>query len=221
MEAQHTLEWYRKRLGKITGSEVGTLMKKGKSEAFSDTAKSYLYQLSAERSMNPAIVEDDQLFEEYLYQVNISSKAMRWGNEQESKAREIYNKITRLRMVETGFCEHPTIPNFGSSPDGFHYDKQKGTLEIKCPDQCKYMRYRHLIKDNASLLSVAPKYFYQCMSHIMCTGTEWNDFVVFNPFQLPSIHIVRIYPDENVFAKMEECIQIANDHIDHICSLKQ
>lgn len=26
MEAQHSLEWYRKRLGKVTGSRVGDLM---------------------------------------------------------------------------------------------------------------------------------------------------------------------------------------------------
>lgn len=28
MEEQHSLEWFRKRLGKITGSMVGVLMKK-------------------------------------------------------------------------------------------------------------------------------------------------------------------------------------------------
>lgn len=66
MEAQHTLEWYRKRLGKITGSRVGDLMKtsRKKDEMFGDTAKSYIYQLAAERDMNPAIVEDDELFED-------------------------------------------------------------------------------------------------------------------------------------------------------------
>ncbi len=50
MEAQHSLEWYRKRLGKVTGSRVGDLMKPGKKkeDLFGDTAKSYIYQLAAE-----------------------------------------------------------------------------------------------------------------------------------------------------------------------------
>lgn len=87
-----TLEWYRKRLGCITGSQVGLLMKSGrnKSELFGETAKSYIYSVAAERDMNPIIVSDDELFEEYLKQVDISSKSMRWGNEQEENARELY-----------------------------------------------------------------------------------------------------------------------------------
>lgn len=33
MEAQHTLEWYRDRLGKITGSRAGDLMKSGRNKS--------------------------------------------------------------------------------------------------------------------------------------------------------------------------------------------
>lgn len=44
MEAQHTIEWYRKRLGCITGSECGVLMKSGRNGCFSDAAKTYIYQ---------------------------------------------------------------------------------------------------------------------------------------------------------------------------------
>lgn len=43
MEAQHTIEWYRKRLGCITGSECGVLMKSGRNDRFSDAAKTYIY----------------------------------------------------------------------------------------------------------------------------------------------------------------------------------
>lgn len=39
MEAQHTIEWYRKRLGCITGSECGVLMKSGRNDRFSDPPK--------------------------------------------------------------------------------------------------------------------------------------------------------------------------------------
>lgn len=61
---QRSLAWFRQRLGYITGSKVGDLMKSGrrKEEAFGETAKSYLYQVAAERCINKAIVADDEYF---------------------------------------------------------------------------------------------------------------------------------------------------------------
>ena len=140
MEEQHSLEWYRKRLGNFTGSRVGDLMKSSRKagEMFGDTAKSYIYQVAAERNMNPSVVEDDELFQMYLHQVDIGSKAMRWGNEQEGNARSLYEKITGRRIVETGSCAHPSIPHFASSPDGYYYDEdthEKGCIEIKYQSQ--------------------------------------------------------------------------------------
>lgn len=76
MEVQHSIEWFRKRLGIFTGSQIGLLMKKGRSDYFSDTAKTYIYQVAAERSMNPAIINDDVLFEKYLNQTCVNTKAM-------------------------------------------------------------------------------------------------------------------------------------------------
>lgn len=47
MEIQHSIEWFRKRLGNFTGSQIGLLMKKGRSDYFSDTAKTYIYQVAS------------------------------------------------------------------------------------------------------------------------------------------------------------------------------
>lgn len=221
MEDQHSLEWYRKRLGCITGSQVGLLMKSGrsKSDMFGETAKSYIYSVAAERDMNPVIINDDELFEEYLKQVDVSSKAMRWGNEQEENARILYEKITGRHIVEVGSCKHPTIENFASSPDGFFYDEntgEKGCLEIKCPNQSTFMRYMDEVKDNGSLLTTKPEYFFQCQAHMMATDSHWVDFVVYCPFQQHPIHIVRITPDYSCFAELEKRINAANDIINQI-----
>ena len=226
MEAQHTLEWYRDRLGKITGSRAGDLMKSGrnKSELFGDTAKSYIYLVAGEREMNPIIVNDDELFEEYLRQVDISSRSMRWGNEQEENARSLYEKITGRRIVEVGSCKHPTIENFASSPDGFFYEEntgEKGVLEIKCPSQAVFMRYKDEVKDNATLLAAKSDYFYQCQSHIMVLNAQWCDFIVYCPYQMHPIHIVRILPDYTVFAELERRINAANDIINQIIDIEQ
>ena len=69
--AQHTIAWFRARHGNITGSNVGLLMKSGRTDIFSETGKSYIYQIASERAMNPAIVNDDSQFAEYLKQTEV------------------------------------------------------------------------------------------------------------------------------------------------------
>lgn len=218
-EEQHSLEWFRARIGNITGSQVGLLMKAGRKDYFSETAKSYIYQVAAERSMNPAILSDDELFNEYLQQVDVTSKAMRWGTEQEENARELYEQLTGRHTAEVGSCRHPDIPHFASSPDGFFIDEatgEKGCLEIKCPNQATFMKYRAEVSGNDTLLAVKYEYFYQCMAHIMCTGAAWCDFIAYCPFQRSPIHIVRITPDEAVIKEMAERITKANELIDEL-----
>lgn len=217
MEEQHSLEWFRRRLGFITGSKVGDLMKTSRKagEVFGDTAKTYLYQLAAERSMNQEIIEDDDLFTLYIQQVEASSKAMRWGNEQEEHARRLYSKITGRCISEVGSCRHDIIPYFASSPDGI-CEEEKGCLEIKCPIQSTFMKYKSEIHDNDSLKDVNPTYFYQCMSHMMCTDSDWTDFIIYCPFQKDPINIVRIYPDDKVFQELETRIELANEFIENL-----
>ena len=53
-------------------------------------------------------------------------------------------------------------------------------------------------KDNATLKSVEPRYFYQVQAQLMCTGLKSADFVCFCPFLKHPIHIVRITADEEV-----------------------
>lgn len=221
MEAQHSLDWFRVRLGKFTGSKIGDLMKsgRGKDEIFGEAAKTYIYQVAAERMMNQAILDDDEAFQDYINQIDVSSKAMRWGNEQEENARDLYQRTTGRRIVEVGACKHLSIPFFASSPDGFYYDEitlEKGCLEIKCLDQSKTMRYTAEVIGNSTLLLVEPKYFYQCQAHMMCTGAQWCDFVVYNPFQSKPLHVVRITPDNSCFKSIEDRIKKANDIINNL-----
>jgi len=219
MEAQHSIEWFRKRIGMITGSQCGLLMKSGRKDYFSDTGKSYILQIAAERAMNPTIVNSDELFAVYLQQVNVNSKAMQWGTDQEANARSLYEKITNRHPVEVGSCVHPTIHHFSSSPDGFYFDEESGDklcLEIKCPSQKEFMRYKSEVKDSDTLLSIKYEYFYQCMAHMMVTGAKGTDFITYCPFQSDPIHIVRVEADESVFAEMEKRINAANDIINDL-----
>lgn len=217
MNEQHSLGWFRARLGNITGSQVGRLMKKGRNSYFSDDAMGYIYQLAAERNMNRKIVDDDDAFEEYLQQVNVATKAMQYGTMMEAEAREAYCFVRMIESYEVGLCKHFDIPNFASSPDGIVIeDGERVTLEIKCPTQSVFMRYASEVKDNDTLLKVKPEYFYQCMAHIMCLASIRTDFITYCPFQDNPLHIVPIYPDNKVFEEMEERINKANELINNL-----
>lgn len=217
MIEQHTLDWYRSRIGRITGSQVGRLMKKGRNDVFGEDAKTYIYQLAAERTMSPDILMDDTEFEKYLEQVNVETKAMRFGTDMESVARDTYCLLKDVQCEEVGLCDHFSIEAFSSSPDGLVYTSEGlVALEIKCPVQSTFMRYKTEIRNNETLLKVKPEYFYQCMAHMMCTNAIRTDFIVFNPYQEDSIHIVSILPDEAVFQEMQNRIENANTVINHI-----
>lgn len=220
---QHSISWYRSRIGMITGSNVGLLMRSGKTGDFSETAKSYIYQIAAERAMNPEVVNNDKAFSNYLHTVNVESRAMRWGTEQEDDARSLYEKLTGRHILKVVSCKHPTIPNFASSPDGLFYDEnsgERGCLEIKCPSQNTFMKYKDIICDNDTLLKEKYEYFYQCMAHMMCCNADWTDFVIYNPFQQNPIYITRILPDGNIFTEMGKRIRMADDIINQIADIE-
>jgi len=216
---QHSLGWFRSRLGNFTGSQVGDLMQGGrkKGELFGQTAMSYIYSVAATRYMNNKIVEDDALFQDYLDVVNVSSRAMEWGTMQEVNARALYAKIKGARVKERGLAEHPSIPFFASSPDGYvekDKDGLSGCVEIKCPSQSTYMRYRAEVSDNDTLKAANKNYYYQCQAHMMCCDADYTDFVAYCPFQAQPIHIVRITPCKEDCDAIEERINKANDFIE-------
>lgn len=211
---QHTLGWHRSRLGNFTGSRVGVLTgRKRGTDEFNDTALGYIYEVAAQRYMNEKIVSDDALFKEYLAQTCFETAAMRWGTEQEENARKLYVKIKGVEVVERGSVEHPDIEFFASSPDGYiPKDKQgkSGCLEIKCPKQGTFMKYCNEVWDGESLKKANKEYFYQCQSHMMCTGADYCDFVVYCPYETKPIKIVRILPDEDAREEIEENVRKAN-----------
>lgn len=219
--AQHTLDWFRARLGCITGSNVGLIINsgKGKDKNFTDTAERYLYGVAGDRTLNPSVVQNDELFNEYLNLCNTITKPIKWGTEQEPNARALYVAKTGIQMVEVGCCRHPSIPYFASSPDGFHYNEDNGEkicLEIKCLGQNEYMKYLHRVSDGETLLKVNPTYFYQCHAHMMVTGAVATDFVIYNPFQDIPIRIIRIPRNDDISTLIGERVRLGNEFIDDV-----
>lgn len=216
-EQQRTIGWFRDRLGIITGSKIGSLMKAGKGEPFSATAKGYLYQLAGERALSKDIVNDDEMFQFYLDQTSVTSKAMRFGAVQEVNARVCYSDVTGNEVIEVGLCKHPTIPYIASSPDGIVRTPsgEIGCLEIKCPTLQTFAQYCAEINDAGGLLKVNPDYYYQCQSHIACTGAAWCDFAVYCPFTNNPIHIVRIERNDDAIKAIEQRVLEAEEYINN------
>lgn len=216
-QEQRTLEWYRARLGYITGSQVGLLMKSGraKDKVFSDMALIYLYELAGERSLNPEMVKDDDMFTFYIEQTTSPSKAMRFGTEQEENARAMYVQLTNREVTEVGLCHHPKIKHLASSPDGITADGDvMGCVEIKCPALSTFSKYVVEIHDNKSLKEVKPEYYWQCQNHMACTEAKFCDFIVYCPFVENPIHIVRIKRDEEAIALIMERVELAEQIIE-------
>lgn len=217
---QRTLDWYRDRLGKITGSQVGTIFCKGRSknDVFSKSALSYLTSVAAEQLLPDYIVNDDDSFSIYLDEVSSTSKSMRIGTEREPEARQLYAEITGNNVIECGCISHSSISDFASSPDGIvcseEFQKIEGVIEIKCPQPSTYMDYLCNVNSSDDLKAINSDYYWQCMSHIAVTNTSWCDFIVYCPYNMANpIHIVRIYRDEEVLAQLYERLALAINHI--------
>lgn len=207
---QHSLDWFRARLGKFTGSEVGRLMKsgKGKDEQFGKDALSYINEVVAERLLNPSVVMLDELFEEYLMQVTASSKALAWGNDQEMNARTLYGKATGRKVTSCGaiqFCDF-----FADSPDGLVLD-ENGTIEIKCPMPTTHTTYLAQVHDAESLKALKPEYYWQCMAHMAVASAEWCDWMSYCPFSKKPLHIVTIEHDGDAIGQMLTKVAMAEE----------
>ena len=219
--AQRSLSWYRSRVGFLTGSKIADIMKSGrkKDEVFSDTAKAYLYQIAGERLFNPDFLNDDDIFQDYIDQVSVNTKAMQWGADQEGAAKSLFMQMNFPEGVieELSSCRHDTIPFFAASPDGsILIDGNRKIVEVKCPNINTYMKYRTLIHDAASLKETEPKYYWQMMAEMSCTGASGGIFITYCPWLSKPIYWAEIERVEDDIKLMEDRVILANDFINEI-----
>jgi len=179
---QRTEEWFSARLGKVTASRVADLMAKTKSGPSASRAN-YMADLIVERLTGQRAE-------------GFTSAAMQWGTDTEPQARAAYEFHMDANVAEDGFCLHPTIADFGASPDGLIGDV--GLLEIKCPNTAAHLE--------VLLTGAIPaKYVTQMQAQLACTGRAWCDFVSFDP-RMPGemqMFVKRVARDDAFIAEME------------------
>ena len=193
---QGTEEWHQIRLGKVTASRVADVMSKVKTGE-SAGRKNYKMDLVVERLTNNPTS-------------SFSSPAMQWGTETEPLARMAYEAKFGLFVDQVAFCNHPTIKNFGCSPDGVVGD---GLIEIKCPNTTTHIEY---------LMGGIPpaKYVPQMQTQMACTGARWCDFVSFDP-RLPSelqLIVIRLNRDDAYIQEIEAEVKQFLEEVEQIYS---
>jgi putative phage-type endonuclease len=192
---QRTPDWEAARLGKATASRIADVIAQTKS-GYAASRANYAAQLISERLTGVKA----EAFE---------SAAMRWGQEKEAEALEVYAFERDADVTQVGFLDHPTTAMAGASPDGLVSDD--GLVEIKCPLTATHIE---------TFLGQAPpgRYLSQMQWQMAVTGRLWCDFVSYDPrLPLPMrLFIRRIARDDRMIASLEQQVETFLAEIDAV-----
>jgi putative phage-type endonuclease len=175
-------EWLRLRLGKVTASRVADVLAKTKT-GVSASRGNYLIELALQRVtgvIEPSFMND----------------AMQWGKDNEQTARTAFEVAHNVFVDQVAFVDHPTIKDFGCSPDGVIGDS---LIEIKSPYQSAV--HWSYFKDGCP-----SKYYTQIQAQMSCTGAKSVWFVSFDP-RMPTrsqLYIEEVLREEEFIKRMEE-----------------
>ena len=181
-------EWFAARLGVITASRLGDIMKKTKYGE--STYKTRLrFQLAIERVSGKSASD------------TVMNKAMYDGVEREPDARTLFEAITGKEVALCGSFDHPTIVNTSASPDGL-LRGENAVLEIKCPTHATHAK-------NLMSETMPKNYIYQVMWQIACTESDYAYFASYHPDYPPELRLkwVKVEKDDSVIKSLEEAVR--------------
>lgn len=177
MADQRTDDWFKMRLGLVTGTGFANVLAQGRGNAESVQRRDYRIKLALECFTGKRI-ED-----------SAPNADMRRGIELEPYARMAVESLREYMVQEVDFVRHESL-QCGVSPDGLV--DAIGGLEIKCPKPAIHLEYLSLTDDSPAI------YKPQVQGSLMVTGREWWDFASYcreMPAEL-QLHVVRVYRDE-------------------------
>ena len=181
-------EWFAARMGKITASRLGDIMRKTKWGESTYKAKVRL-ELAIERITGKSASSV------------VMNKAMYDGVEREPDARKLFELVTQKEVALCGSFDHPTIPNTSASPDGL-LRGENACLELKCPTHATHAK--NLMSD-----TMPKNYIYQVQWQIACTESDFAYFASYHPDFPPELRLkwVRVEKDDSVIKSLEEEIR--------------
>lgn len=167
-------EWLNLRCGKLTASNVSSIVTPTLKLAGNDKTRALINKAAIERISN--VVEE-----------TFTTEAMLRGHIDEEVARDLYSaKYTKVS--EVGFITNDVFPNFGYSPDGLVGDD--GLIEIK--SRAPHLQFSTVIAAEKGR-GIPKEYMAQIQSGLLISEREWCDFLSFS-HGLPMLRY-RIFPD--------------------------
>ena len=157
---QGSESWKAVRIGKITASRLGDIMRKTKWGESTYKAKVRL-ELAIERITGKSASSV------------VMNQAMRDGVDREPDARKLFEAITGKEVALCGSFNHSTIPNTSASPDGI-IRGENAVLELKCPTHATHAK--NLMSDK-----MPKNYEYQVQWQIACTESDFAYFASYHP----------------------------------------
>ena len=195
---QGTPEWFALRCGKITGTRFADVLAMSKPSKKNPEPRplkardDLIWTLATERTQG--------------YQPQgLTSYSLKWGTDNEPRAREAYELRTGAFVTQQGFITHDTLSFVGVSLDGLVDDD--GTIEIKAP-KCPEIHLRRFLE------GVPEEYKPQIQGGLWTSKRKWCDFVSYDPdtdarFKLL---IIRVYRDEEYIKNLErECLVLEDE----------
>lgn len=159
MSKQGSAQWFSDRTGALTASRMRNAMSFLKNGAESKERSSLKIEILAERLTGNVVPH-------YV------TPAMQHGIDTEPMARAAYEMHTGQLVAECSYIRHPTIADFGASPDG-RIGKPLG-VEIKAPTTATMIAWR--------MAGVVPdEHKPQMIAQCVCAGFDAVEFVAFDP----------------------------------------
>lgn len=239
MIEQRSLEWHKQRLGFITASEFHNMMKNSKSEvpmtedeieayktehpraknipttkkvevAFSDATYTYLNRKIMER-----YIPKNGAADEYIEMHDITNRAMQYGTDLESMAREEYAKAMGYEVMEVEFALLEGYKDIcGVSADGI-VRKENGGCEIKCPFLIEHHMEYLMLQNIEELLDLKPEYYWQMRLNMLAWNLDWYDFVSFCPYisRSKQLKVLRMFRDKEIDKEICRRLDLAKEYM--------
>ena len=156
---QGTGAWFNQRCGKLTASRMKDAIACRKDGKPSADRTNLLKEILAERMTGNVVP-------------HYNTPEMRHGTEQEPFAKAAYETETGSILRPGYFVDHPTIENFGATPDAFL--GREAVVEFKCPKTTTHLDW---VIDG----TVPDQHKPQILAQLACTQRTRAVFVSFDP----------------------------------------
>lgn len=160
MSAEQKAEWLSARAGKLTASRMADAMAFLKNGQPGAERSRLMRELLAERLTGLSVH-------------HVVNDAMLHGLEYEDEAVDTFvERYPQYSVRMSRFYEHPTIANFGATPDREIGDD--GLLEVKCPTTTTYLEW-------VMAGTVPERHKPQMCAQLLCSGKRWVGFIAYDP----------------------------------------